>query len=467
MKFKLPDMFNKTRVAGLEEKVQKLSKAVESQRGYMKGYATDYPMLSGLAVARPEARLSYNTLNRIYRQSSAVRPAVDGIVREITTLPFTIEGFLGQKFDASHKDAVETLLHDPNRNKETFRDILAKTLTDVLIYDAGVIERVKSTSGKLVELMARDGSTFVPVGDEHGVLQRYNQIVAGKKEEFKKDEIIYMLLYPRAGSLWGQPVIEAIVDEVATLLYSNEHIAKSFTDDEIPPGVLNLGDIGKEAYEAAKADFQQKKGQKKDFKLNVIYGTKNVDWIDFKRPAREMQLDELRHSIERVVFRNFGVVPMEMGEIGDVNRSTAMFQMRIAQSRLMTPIVNMITYYINKEIIQEEFGFTDVRFVMHVRVYEDEDPESRAIERLVRCGVKSINQVCAEKGWSPPEKGGDRRFIIVGKRLIFVDELEKMKGDIEVGRILEGRNDGGGDNKAGKGGVHVGSKRSELERSTS
>jgi len=466
MKFKLPDVFNKTKVVLLEKKVQGLAKAVESQRGYMKGYATDYPILPGLATSRPSARLDYNTLNRIYRQSSAVRPAVDGTVREITTLPFTIEGFPGQKFDEGHKKAVEDLLHDPNRNKETFRDILAKALTDVLIYDAGAIEKVKSPSGKLVELMARDGSTFTPVGDAHGVLERYEQVVAGEKAKFEKDEIIYMLLYPRAGSLWGQPIIEAIVDEVATLLYSNEHIAKSFTEDEIPPGVLNLGDIGKEAYEAAKEDFQVKKGQKKDFKLRVVYGTRNVDWIDFKRPAREMQLNELRHSIERIVFRNFGVVPMEIGEVADVNRSTAMFQMRVAQSRLLIPIVNMLTYYIDKEIIQEEFGFFDVRFILHMRIYEDEDPESRAIERLVRCGVKSISQVCAEKGWNPPKEGGDRRFIIVGKRLIFVDELKKMKGDIEVGKILEGRDDGGGNNKAGQRGVRSGSKRSELERST-
>lgn len=818
MKFKLPDMFNKEKVVLLEKKVQELSKDVASQKGYMKGYATDYPILPGITVSRPSARLDYDTLNRIYRQSSAVRPAVDGTVREITTLPFTIEGFPGQKFDEGHKKAVEDLLHDPNRNKETFRDILAKALTDVLIYDAGAIEKVKSPSGKLVELMARDGSTFTPVGDEHGVLERYEQAVTGEKAKFEKDEIIYMLLYPRAGSLWGQPIIEAIVDEVATLLYSNEHIAKSFTEDEIPPGVLNLGDIGKEAYLAAKEDFQVKKGQKKDFKLRVVYGTRNVDWIDFKRPAREMQLNELRHSIERIVFRNFGVVPMEIGEVADVNRaipsyvsvltkqgfkkpynidikkdelatinpktlkleyqkairqyvndfdgnlvhfksvlvdapvtpthrmwmaqnrsnktksyffkplefkeakdikgtfgflrspsgwdgpevkyftipnseveipmdigleflgyfisegslgsllhnarymidisqknkavvskihkclsklpyhvrehvfsrdgvthfqfsnkalaqylranagtkskerhipeellevsqrqlkilfnalmdgdgwwqrrgqsgifctsswvlrdqvqvlalklgyaasvhtvkpageqilngekvvfknetyqvclhksshpyfvlsksknikekyykgkvycfevpnhnlifrnggkvsyhgnSTAMFQMRVAQSRLLIPIVNMLTYYIDKEIIQEEFGFFDVRFILHMRIYEDEDPESRAIERLVRCGVKSINQVCAEKGWNPPKEGGDRRFIIVGKRIIFVDELGKMKGDIEVGKILEGRDDGGGDHKARKR-VDVGSKGPKLERSTS
>ncbi len=430
MKLSLPDIFNAKKVKVLAAQVEELTKAVAaSQKGSMKGYASEWAQFPGLSTLRPDARLSYSILNKCYKRSSAVRPAVDGIVREITTLPFTIDGYPGKKFDEGHKTAVEALLNDPNRNKETFREILAKALTDVLVYDAGAIEKVKSPSGKLVELMARAGDTITPIGDEHGVLEQYVQNVAGKKQEFEKNEMIYMMLYPRAGSLWGMPIIESIVDEVGTLLYSNEHIAKSFTDDEIPPGILSLGEIGKEAYKDAKEDFKVHKGQKKDFKLRVVHGSKDVAWIDLKRPNREMQLDELRTSIERIIFRNFGVVPIQLGEVSDVNRSTALIQMQIAQSRLIMPIVHLLSYYVDKEIIQDEFGFFDVRFVMHLRVFEDEDPESRAMDRLVRIGVKSINMVCAEKGWTPAGPGGDRRFVIVGKRVLFVDELEKMKSD--------------------------------------
>lgn len=787
MKLSLPDIFNTKRVKALEGQVQELTKAVGSQEGRMKGYATEYSKFPGISTLRPDARLAYSVLNKCYKRSSAVRPAVDGIVREITTLPFTIDGYPGKKFDEGHKTEVEALLNDPNRNKETFREILAKALTDMLVYDAGAIEKVKSPSGKLVELMARAGDTMTPVGDEHGVLEKYVQNVNGTQQDLEKDELIYMMLYPRAGSLWGMPIIESIVDEVGTLLYSNEHIAKSFTEDEIPPGILNLGEIGKQAYLDAKEDFKVGKGQKKEFKLRVVHGTKEVAWIDFKRPNREMQLDELRKSIERIIFRNFGVVPIQLGEVSDVNRShsadsevltkegfkligtvkkgeevgtlnpktldfewqknlrtyaydfknkmthfigkkvdimvtpnhqmlysqidtrdhswkplkfadatkpyayfgfvkapngwqgdkreklvvlgvedartgkrghsnefdmkdwmkflgyylsegntynrknqiyrielsqsdnvvlqkmldlldempynvirtidpggthhlqmqnkslymwfknaglavkasfkfiptefknlssdllsilldalmdgdgnwvekhqygvytssskrliddvqevvmklgyfsriryfapvgktivngkeanftkdcwrvefsksknhpyhtlrktknvkdvdydgkvyclevpnhilvtrrngllsyhgnsTALIQMQIAQSRLIMPVVNLISYYVDKEIIQDEFGFFDVRFVMHLRVFEDEDPESRAMDRLVRSGIKSINQVCAEKGWQPSAKGGDRRFVVVGKRLIFVDELDKMKSD--------------------------------------
>lgn len=470
MKLSLPDIFNSKRVKALESQVQELTKVVTSQKGSMKGYAVEYSQFPGISTLRPEARLSYSVLNKCYKRSSAVRPAVDGIVREITTLPFTIDGYPGKKFDEGHKTEVEALLHDPNRNKETFREILAKVLTDMLVYDAGAIEKIKSPSGKLVELMARAGDTITPVGDEHGVLEKYVQSVGGKTQDFKKEELIYMMLYPRAGSLWGTPIIESIVDEVGTLLYSNEHIARSFTEDEVPPGVLNLGEIGKQAYLDAKEDFRVGKGQKKDFKLRVIHGTKEVKWVDFKRPNREMQLDELRSSIERIIFRNFGVVPIQLGEVSDVNRSTALIQMQVAQSRLIMPIVHLLSYYVDKEIIQDEFGFFDVRFVMHLRVFEDEDPESRAMDRLVRCGVKSINMICAEKGWTPAGTGGDRRFIIVGKRILFVDELDKMKSDEssrETPRSLREvpkspKDDGDGRNSSGEPSKQVGLERAAL-----
>ncbi|GAG39557.1 unnamed protein product, partial [marine sediment metagenome] len=163
----------------------------------------------------------------------------------------------------------------------------------------------------------------------------------------------------------------------------------------------------------------------------ILMKSKNVKEIDYD--GKVFCLEVPNHIL----------ITRRGGKVSYQSNSTAMFQMRVAQSRLMIPIVNMLTYYINKEIIQDEFGFSDVHLVMHMRVYEDEDPESRAIERLVRCGVKSINQVCAEKGWNPPKDGGDRRFIIVGKRIIFVDELKNMKGDIEVEPPLKGRDNDG------------------------
>jgi len=359
-------------------------------------------------------RLSFAQLRAVWEESSTVRSCVDSIVQEITTLPYRVRPLPGGSM--KHAMEVESFLEDPNSNAETFPQLLSKVLRDLLVIGCGVIEKVKSLDGTLLELFARDGATFTVKMDEHGVLQGYQQHFLGKTVDFAKDEIIYMVFCPTTYSRYGKPIIDSIVDEVATLLFTNSYIAKTFTEDEIPPGILNLGMIGREAYERAKEEFQSKRGMKKDMSLRVIYGTKDVDWIQFKMPNREMQLNELRKSIELIIYRNFGILPLEAGESATVNRSTAYTQMQLAQQRRVIPITNMISAFINKEIIQQEFHYDDVRFFFDVHEISDPEAVARAYERYVRNGIMSRNEVRkALKLESIP--GGDEYYMVAGSEV--------------------------------------------------
>jgi len=365
-------------------------------------------------------KLSFAQLRAVWEESSTVRSCVDSIVQEITTLPYRVRPLPGGSM--KHAMEVESFLEDPNSNAETFPQLLSKVLRDLLVIGCGVVEKVKALDGSLLELYARDGATFTVEVDEHGVLQGYKQSFLGRTVEFAKDEIIYMVFCPTSYSRYGKPIIDSIIDEVATLLFTNAYIAKTFTEDEIPPGILNLGMIGKEAYERAKEEFQSKRGMKKNLTLRVIYGTKDVDWIQFKMPNREMQLNELRRSIELIIYRNFGILPLEAGESATVNRSTAYTQMQLAQQRRVIPITNMISAFINKEIIQQEFHYNDVRFSFDVHEIFDPEAVARSYERYVRNGIMSRNEVRkALKLESIP--GGDEYFLVAGSEVRTLDNV--------------------------------------------
>jgi len=415
---KLPDIFNKRAVKELKEEVQRL-KEPKGFESYARGYEK---------VATRPSRLTWTELWDCYIRSSAVRAAVDYNVRSVTSHDYEFLPKPGMTTSDKRIREVVEFFNNPNANDETFRQLLAKVLTDVLVYDAGVIEKVYSAANKkkLLEIYARDGSTFRPIIDQekHGVLIGYQQYWGvDKAVEFDKDEIIYLMMYPNTKSPYGQPIIESIVDEVASLLFANEQVADSFTMDEIPPGILNLGMIGKEAYKRAQARFRERRGERSKREMNIVYGTTGVEWIDFKRANREMQLDELRRSIERVIFRNFGLQPIEYGAVSDVNRSTALFQLRIAENRMLIPLINMLTTYINKDIL-EASGYPELQIHFIRKMYEDEEAESRAASRYVKTGIKTINEVRAEKGKEAID-GGDDAFMVIGKDLIFVKDLKE------------------------------------------
>jgi hypothetical protein len=340
--------------------------------------------------ARGLKRLPFDTLRRMYRQSSAVRASVDAVVREVSNLNWVVRRKEGHEVNESHINEVKAFFVDPNVDKESVRQIISKVLTDILVLDAGVIEKVWSLSGnKLLEIVVRDAAEFVPKVDKHGVLLGYQQ----KSEnfifdpvDFDSDDISYMMLYPQSNSIFGQPILESIVDEVATLLHAVNFVGSYFTEDEIPPGILNLGHIGETAFNRFKRDMRARRGKPKERTVRSIYGTDKVQWVEFRRPNREMQTVEIMSRVERIIYRNFGVTPVEMGITEKVPRASAEVQLKVSRSKMLLPLVNLLNFFVNQDIVSA-FGFDDVEFALVVDGFEDEALFAKAASDYVESGI--------------------------------------------------------------------------------
>jgi len=374
-------------------------------------------------------RLSYRELEEIYFQSSIIRGIIDGITRVISSLEWKIVPTRGEDgVDARILRAVEGFFMNPNGNDESFSTLVRKVVRDLLIYDAGVIEKVKGAGGDLLEIYARDGSTFEVRIDAHGLVTGYIQRVfspAERTASFAPDEIVYLSLYPRTSSPYGSPPLDSLVNEVAAAMFASQLIAKSFEYDEVPPGILNLGKIGQVAYERAREYFKEKRyGQKKRFEISIVHDTDKVEWVPLTRPPQELQLAELIDKVNRMIFRCFGVMPVEMGLVEGVNFATSRTQENISKSKLIVPIIKMLEEYINSEIIWAHLS-ADVR--IHFSKPKEDDPErSLKICQLVEKGIITINEARRRLG-EKAVPGGDKPFMIVGDELIFVGDLEKPK----------------------------------------
>lgn len=345
---------------------------------YVRGIDTTYSNY-GLGYRPRTGLMSYSLLREIYTRSSYVRPCVDALVRGVSSCPWVVRPFPGGS--RAHADAVREFFMDPNSNEESLRSILAQVMTDILVIDEGIIEKVKSFSGTVLELFARDGATFYPIKDQHGILLGYVQDAPPKgKVEFTKDEVIYFELFPTTWNAYGLPIIETIVNEVATLMFSVQWIADSFTMDKIPPGILVLDKIGKQAYERAKQEFQA--GSESQFTVKMFRNVGEAKWIELKRTNSEMQLAELNTQVENIVYRNFGLQPFELGVTHEINRATAMLALRISQTRMYKPLIQMMNYYINQNLVKQVYP--DVYFKLIPMDIGDPEVKSRTISNYVR-----------------------------------------------------------------------------------
>ena len=365
------------------------------------------------------------TLRDIWKKTSSVRWCVDVISRELSNLPWAIVPNYSDSDVSS--DTIEHIilatkfLQDPNINEESLSELINKFVTDMLVLDRGIIEKTFGIGKTMVELWARDGATFHPITDSHGVLLGYKQVCADRDSvDFTRREIVFLRLCPTSYSKYGMPIIESIINEIGALLFSIGWIADSFTEDEIPPGILVLGKIGQEAYERSKADFKQSKGIGGKGDMRVIDNVEDVKWIEFKKTNTEMQLMELSERLDRIIYRNFDIEY----DIAGKDLTGLNMQEKFTKLRLLKPLARLIAWKFNKEIISE-FGFEDVRFQFIIRDMISDSSRAIASKNYILTGQRSLNEERAKDGF-PPIDGGDRKFILVGKRIIFVDTMNKM-----------------------------------------
>jgi hypothetical protein len=258
-----------------------------------------------------------------------------------------------------------------------------------------------------VELFARDAATFtvstdptnsyvtgfeqrLPIRDKNGLHTRY------ELRRFPPQDIVWIVLNPGTDTQYGYPIIETIVNEVSALLFSMKSIARYFTHDEIPPGILVFGRLGKEAFDRAKEWFRSRRGEEGKRELPMFWDVESASYIPFQRPFREMQLAELSAQIERIVFRNFGVTSLEMGMTQDVNRATSFSLERLSHSKLIAPLREMLSFFITQDIIWELHP--GLQFKFSIGSYGDMPQIAASLVTLAGGPIISVNEAREEIG---------------------------------------------------------------------
>jgi phage portal protein BeeE len=392
-----------------------------------KGYSTfrsgttvgDWPFY----VPHPSSlsRLSFKMLRSVYELSSSVRPAVDSITRETAHLNWTVTHKDKKYHPPQEAENLVDFFKKVNHDNENVSVLLTKFINDLLVVGKGVIEKVRSPLGNIVELVACDSSLFQPVYKEGlGIIgyQEFKRDSYQKREQHAKEDVIFRYFTPVTYTTGSVPIIETIVNEVSLLMLSVKSIAWAFTHDEIPPGILHLGIVGQEAMDRAKASFEAAKGTFGKNQLRVIDNVDKVNWVQLQRPFREMQVAELMPIIERIVARNFGLAPVETG-LSDVSHGTADVSVRSSQSKLIIPLITLIVNSLNEDVLREISSDYNFRFI--------DSPQDRLGEKVTsfvtlwRAGLATRNEVRAQIGMSPIE-GGDIFTVLLGNEVVPLDD---------------------------------------------
>jgi hypothetical protein len=422
---------------------------------------------SALAYSQRSQRLlTSEQLWQVYQRTADVRAAVDGVARRVSTWDWIVEPADGYEHDPAAqqlaKDYTKFLLV-PNEDGETWQEIIHKVALDQLVYDVGVIEHVFDTvvvdgemrpGTQLKELTALRGANVHKILTPHGKLVRYVQdqfIDTGfgltveydspSAVFFEPRQISFFPLTPNTTTPEAVPLIEAIVNEVITILNSSEHAMLAFDSDELPPGIVFLAGIAGKAAEAAKADLQNMRG--KDHKVRVMTSAdpqaSGAKWVEFRRSQKDVDFVNVVKEIRRTIWRVFGVLPVEMGATENVPKAVGQVQLDVSASHLIGPMLEHIENKVNARILPLLAGdplraqMVRFRFDREAKLTPAEEQDrSQAIGAMVDRGILTRNEARRRMGESPV-LGGDVVTLTTGQGVLLLTDIVGLTGPLSPG----------------------------------
>jgi len=403
----------------------------------------------------------YKDLN-YYRQLAAsiyVDMCVTAIIDEVCSVEWEIvaEDRAGNEVPGKESDVerIQEFFHNPNTNKESWEMIVRMMLPDLLELNSGIIVKVFNMFGEMVEICARDGMAFTknpdPYGfyttradlilmknilgegaeqtqqmdypaiqmemdaveaQEEGAYFQYGFNTGARPIPFGRREIVWLEKKVRTDNLYGRSSMEVLAKTVQTLIYAVESQLEYFNDNSIPPGVLGLEGMNAEDLKAFGTQWiQQQRVQdtlgnwkRANHKLPMVNKMPKFERIGFTN--QELELIESQKWWSKLVWGAFGITATELGFTEDAKGSAnQIVQTSVAKKRIIYPLLRLIEYHVNTEIIPE-FGVEGIRYKYKIFDIDEETKKWGLYKLQTDADLKTVNEIRNAEGLDALE-GGD------------------------------------------------------------
>lgn len=417
---------------------------------------------NGLSVApggqvsqlQPYRLLTAEQCQEIYVRCPDVRSSIDQVARQVATMDWCVEPTFDPHdpaYESARKECARItrwLQFGANKNGLTWNELAVKWITDLLKWDAGVMELVPMPSdpGRLEELNVIRGADIHPNVDEYGYLVDYWQDAIATRgsvdgvTRFTPERILYLSMFPNTDGPEGLPLMESMIVEVIGLLRGFESIMKFLDIDEIPGGLLVLTGLKGDALDRIKSEYQAKAGRHHEIRIVGGEAREVVDakWIEFRKQPRELQIIQLARELRHAIWRVWGVKPVDQGETDEMPRATAQVQMDATESHLIGPICELIQGRINSHVIPRVASrrWADRVCFRYLREREltEEEKRDRAqgLVALVDRGLMTVNEGRSELQLLPVAGGDVPTCRVQGNGVVPLTSTITEHGSMDV-----------------------------------
>lgn len=334
-----------------------------------------------------------------------------------------------KKYSPELKDRIHRLFDQPNPAADSWRSWIEPVIEDIIVLDAGVVEKVRTLRGEVAQLWAVDGGKIRVSSTWDGLdprEARYFWYPDGVlRASFKNDDMVYVMANPATYRPVGLSALETlkltIDSELAGHTYNHRQIANA-----APDGMLDLGEGARpEKIEEFKTYWASEVAGRGA--MAFIGGTKNAKFIQFKPNNREMQFQEWQIYLVRKICAVMGMSPQDLGMTFDVNRASGEVQQENTDDRGIRPLMSLIQDYLTREIVWDEsFGGMANNLAFRFTSLNLRETLNQAkVMEIQLAGVpwRTVNEARKAQGLEPWGAEFDKPMVITPTGAVTLDQV--------------------------------------------
>lgn len=370
--------------------------------------------------------------------SEWIRAAINIRKTQVSSAEWDIIAYDPEKpYSEALKSRIKQRFDTPNAAADSFRSFVEPVIEDVLVLDAGVVEKVPTLRGEVGELWGVDGGKIrvSSLWDGSAPAEpRYFWYPDGfLREQFTNDQMLYIMANPATYRPVGLSPLETlkltIDSELSGHSYNHRQVVNA-----APDGLLDLGEGARpEHVESFKAYWQSEVAGKGA--MAFIGGSKGAKFLPFRASNRDMQFLEWQIYLVRKICAVFGLSPQDLGLTFDVNRSSGEVQQENSEDRGIRPLLSLLQDYFTREIVWDAgFGGPENNLAFRFTKLNLRETlnQAKVMEiQLAKLPWRSVNEVRKEQGLEPWGEQFDEPMVVTPTGAVRLTEVPTAQEVIE------------------------------------
>lgn len=329
---------------------------------------------------------------------------------------------------------IKRLFDTPNPTRNSFRSFTEPVLEDVLVLDAGSIEKVRNLRGQVAQLWYVDGGEIKvsKYWDGEEDEPRYFWYPDGRaRASWKNEDFVYVMSRPSTHRVVGLATLEILKNTIDAELNGSSYNARQVTS-AAPDGMLDLGEgVRPNQVEQFKSYWLAEVAGKGA--MAILGGSRGAKFVPFRQSNRDMQFVEWQNYLLRKTALVFQLAAQDLNSVVDVNRASAAVFQENTEDRGLRPLLGLVADYYTREIVWDEgFGGRDnnLKFAF-TRLNQRETLDAAKVQDIQTAGIPTrvVNELRKKDGLEPWGPEFDQPMVLVGNQVVRLENVPSA-GDL-------------------------------------